>query len=61
MKINARVSSESINHCLELSAFLSTPKFIKCLTDVSLTLSLAKTMTKEEKLAALKEQMHKIN
>jgi hypothetical protein len=43
-----------------LQAFLSTPKFIKCLTDISLQLSHSKA-PKEEKLRVLREQLSKIN
>ena len=46
--------------CVGLQAFLSTPKFIKCLTDISLNLSHSKA-TKEEKLQTLKTDLHKIN
>ena len=49
-----------INLHLELEAYLSTPKFIKCLTDVSHNLSRMK-IPKEEKVAILKEELKKIN
>ena len=45
---------------IELQAFLSTPKFIKSLTDISLNLSQAK-VPKEEKESILREELHKIN
>ena len=45
---------------VELSAFLSTPNFIKSLTDVSNTLSELKA-TKEEKHAILKKELARIN
>ena len=43
-----------------LQGFLSTPKFIKCLTDISLSLSISKA-SKEEKLRLLREELFKIN
>lgn len=46
---------------LRLQTFLSTPKFIKCLTDVSLQLSHAKGVPKEEKVKMLRSALHKIN
>jgi hypothetical protein len=46
---------------LRLQMFLSTPKFIKCLTDISLVLSHSKGVPKEEKVHMLKEALNKIN
>ncbi|CDW87043.1 phosphatidylinositol kinase (pik-k) [Stylonychia lemnae] len=44
----------------KLQAYLSTPKFIKCLTDVSHNLSALK-IPKDEKVSILKEEIRKIN
>ena len=43
-----------------MQAFLSTPNFVKSLTDVSHNLSLLK-IPKDEKTAILKEELKKIN
>jgi hypothetical protein len=40
---------------------LSTPKFVKALTDVSTYLALRKDMAKSEKMRILKEEIKKIN
>ena len=49
-----------IFNIIELRSFLSTPKFIKALTDLSLTLSKEKA-PKDVKLKMLKEEIRKIN
>jgi hypothetical protein len=57
-----RTKVRLITHKLSgLYAFLSTPKFIKSLSDISLSLSEMKNVQKDEKLRILKSQLKKIN
>ena len=55
------VSAFSLKYNLGLYAFLSTPKFIKSLSDISLNLSAMKGVPKDEKLRQLKTELHKVN
>jgi phosphatidylinositol 4-kinase len=45
----------------KLNSFLSTPKFIKCLTEVSQMLGKMKEVSKEDKLKILKQELNQIN
>jgi hypothetical protein len=45
----------------KLEGFLSTPKFINCLTDISSNLSLMKNVPKSVKLTHLKQNLKRIN
>ena len=65
-KIKDRVSLSSILYFsllsyVGLNSFLSTPKFIQCLTELSQTLSMMKDASKAEKRQYLQEEMILLN
>jgi hypothetical protein len=45
----------------KLNSFLSTPKFIKCLTEISQNLGQMKDTPKSEKLSILQAELDKVN
>jgi hypothetical protein len=49
------------NKKYKLHAYLSTPKFVKALTDVSTYLALRKDLSKQEKMTILKTEIRKVN